>query len=76
MQQCLIFRNLKRASKRAEAENGKAQKVRGLDSPLPPTFNTTELTSFIGDHRTCIFLFSIFIVIFVIVLWNVSVGLF
>lgn len=68
MQQCLIFRNLKRASKRAEAENGKAQKVRG--------FNTTELTSFIGDHRTCIFLFSIFIVIFVIVLWNVSVGLF
>ena len=41
MQQCFIFRNRKRLLKRAEGENGKLEKTRGLDFSVPPTLNTS-----------------------------------
>ena len=72
MQQCFIFRNRKGLKKRGKPRMAKYRK-REVWTPLSPLFKHM-LTSFNGDHRRCIFLFSIFIVIFVTVLWNLSVG--
>jgi len=63
----------KKAFKKGGSREWQIRENERFGFPCPPYFKH-ELASFNRDHRMCIFLSSIFTVIFVIVLWNLSVG--
>lgn len=68
-----LYFAIEKGLKRGASREWQSTENERFGLPCPPLFKH-KLTSFNGDHRRCIFLFSIFIVIFVTVLWNLSVG--